>query len=43
MSALRTVTVKKGIWYESKRSQKTDVRRWEEERRHIKTKETMQK
>ena len=29
--------------YEGERSQKTDVKRQEEERRHMKTKETMQK
>ena len=42
MSPLRTVKVKRAM-YECERSQKTDDRKWEEERRCMKTKETMHK
>ena len=44
MSALRTVTVKKGkTIYKGKRRLVSDVRRCKEEGRHMKTKETIPK
>ena len=45
MNTIRTVTVRKGQCVDEKdvRRQKSDDRRWEEERRWLKIKETMHK